>query len=714
MAVAAVVAPAVGELTGWQGMRVIEQEGDPAILRGEDVDGDGREELIVVNTRYSKIEFYRWLSEGERKAPEPAGEDQPNELPMAVNFKRSELQLEQLPQDVAIKDVDGNGQAELIVLVSSPNRILVYGRSSDGSWQERQRFELLPGDAAPRHGPLIVRCLGQHRYEALIGCNSGVQTLVLEPGSRADWLTPRQKKGREAWWLVDLDGDGDADLVEQSRDTDQAMRWYACSSSGHLMPAQVLLDRAVKGAAVLEPPGSAAQLLVLDGAVQGLARRYALGDGRLSGVGGRRPLVLAGGTKAIWCGMRLGETTALVAADPERPRLLAFPIGDEGWQEQQSYPVIGDVQAIAAPVAEPGLLLLWAKGAAGLHASRWLDDRLSYPTPWPHAATEDRRILALASAGSVTWWVQVVDDDLHHYHWRPEQTEPERTVFEGVGANADQVMWLGGRRLLIKETHARTAKLAVVHGETTEISEPAHLKKVPMTELKLVSVNGTFRVARLTDGVLQWLGDDLRPVDQVMLPQGRRLTDYAAMDREVGWAVEEDGKSLHRIEASGADLARVTRSVPCEGGQALVRDAVLGLVLIGPDRITRLTEGKPQELKLVDIIDDRIGRAHGVKETKIDRLETTDVDGDGTADLLLLDDHHHRITVLRRVDDVLCVEISWPVFEDKKYPYTADDADQLAREPRAVVGADLDGDRQQDLAMICHDRLLLYLANDPQ
>ncbi len=55
--------------------------------------------------------------------------------------------------------------------------------------------------------------------------------------------------------------------------------------------------------------------------------------------------------------------------------------------------------------------------------------------------------------------------------------------------------------------------------------------------------------------------------------------------------------------------------------------------------------------------------------------------------------------------------ISWPVFEDKKYPYGGDQA-PLVREPRTVAALDVDGDQRQDLALLCYDRLIFYLASD--
>ena len=57
----AIATASAADFPGWQGMRVIKQEGEPYLMRKADLDGDGREELIVVNSRLSRLEVYRWL-----------------------------------------------------------------------------------------------------------------------------------------------------------------------------------------------------------------------------------------------------------------------------------------------------------------------------------------------------------------------------------------------------------------------------------------------------------------------------------------------------------------------------------------------------------------------------------------------------------------------------------------------------------------------------
>jgi hypothetical protein len=113
-------------------------------------------------------------------------------------------------------------------------------------------------------------------------------------------------------------------------------------------------------------------------------------------------------------------------------------------------------------------------------------------------------------------------------------------------------------------------------------------------------------------------------------------------------------------------------------------------------------------------IDWRRASSMGGKEATIHRVGTTDVTGDGNEEAVLSDDRRHQLTVMRRNNGELEPLISWPVFEDRGYPYGGSNNEDLVTEPRALTGADLDGDGEQDLAMLCHDRLLLYVNREAE
>lgn len=698
-----------GTLSGWQGMRVINQEGLPQRMLAADLFGEGRDQLIVVNTRLSRLDFYRWLPADQRDQPAAADADRPNELPLAPEWKKTELVLDELPLDLVVQDLNGDKQPELIVLTSPSNKIVSYQRDAPDKWRKSTTWDLLPG--APNGRPLLLaRPLPDAKYELMVSCDQGIQTLRLEAGSRPAWLSPREQHGRFAWRLVDMDGDGDLDLVEWTALARQTLRWYEARDA-RLLPAQPVFDQSVQAVEVLSVPSKPAELLLLGGMQEGLLRRYTLARGAEAELGRRESLPIAGGAAAVWCGLALGDRPALVALEKDQPRLRVQALGDVGWQVEQSFPTIGNVRAIAAPQAKPGTLLLWTKDGSDLYASQWEAGRLTYPKPMPQSPeAKERRILALETVGTTTWWAQRAGNDVDLYAWQPGQAEAARTRFEGLGAKVEQVVWLGGQGLLFKDQYGKGLKLARIRDGKTVVSEPAHLAK-ELGEYRLYARGAELKPGRLAEGVVQWLDDDAQPVDQIMLSEGQRLAAFVPLADGQAWALESGGGFLHRLKPDAAGILRESESTRLHGGLNLIQDPLLGLMLVDQDRVMRLSRGQPWELKLIDSLDSRVGRPSGVKEATIHRVMATDVTGDGIDDVVISDDHRHQLTVLARTEEGLKPLLSWPVFEDKTYPYGGVEG-SLVPEPRVVLGLNADGDGHRDLALLCHDRLLLYLARE--
>ena len=141
--------------------------------------------------------------------------------------------------------------------------------------------------------------------------------------------------------------------------------------------------------------------------------------------------------------------------------------------------------------------------------------------------------------------------------------------------------------------------------DATTLTDPAHLSKVDLSEFALYDVDGQFKPARMTDGVLQWLAPDLHPTDQIMLPEGQRMGDYVPLADGQAWALEQGGGFLDKLEPDSAGIPRVTDRLRMPHGNALTMDPVLGLLLGDQDRVIRLSRGQPVELKLIDSIDGR-------------------------------------------------------------------------------------------------------------
>ncbi len=709
-------AHAADELPGWEGMRIVKQEGAPSRLFAADLAGNGRQQLIVINTRMSRLDIYRWLAPDERQPAAAADAERPNELPGSPDWKRTELALDEVPADALARDLDGDGKPELVILTSPSNKVLLYKATEIDKWKKTSHWDLLPGATSGKHELILLREKSPGVHELFVSCEQGIQILVLTPGTRPTWLSPRERRGRLEWRFVDLDGDGDQDLWEWSQQAKQTIRWYE-NRDGKLMSAQVLYDQAVTGARAMPVVGGAAELLLLGGTQEGLLRRYGLGRGEESDLGRQESLPMPGGAKALWTGMMLEGKPALVAVDAGQPRLRVQPVGENGWQAEETFPLISNVKGLAAAQAQPGKLLLWVKDATDLYTSVWEHNRMTYPAAMPQSAdVADRAILALGTVDATAWWVQRVGPDLDLYVWEKEQPEPVRTRFAGRGidgkAKAERVLWIGGKRLLVQATYSNALKLVTLDDDGKVTSrEPANLAKVELGEFGIYNFGGRPRLGRLTDGVLQWLNDDLQPVDQVMLPEGQKIASFVPLADGTAWALEQGGAFVHFLKPDEAGILRVDHSTKPPGGSQLLYDAVLGLMLVDQESVIRLGRGRPWELALKDSYDGRVGRPSGVKEPAIHRLATTDVTGDGQEDVVLFDDARHQLTVLVRGEKGLTALGSWKVFDDRTYPYGGKEEAQVA-EPRAVVGLDADGDHAQDLALLCQDRLILYLARE--
>lgn len=722
-------------------MRVIEQKGTPYRMRAADLDGDGDEELVIVNMRNARLDVYSWkdtdTASAEDKTTDQLGKA--NDLPMARELDLIEIPVRQPPIDVAVLPAfDGEApQANLLVLVSDPNQLVEMAWDAEEAlWKAARRWDLLPGRVSGVGELLqLIPNANNGSTTVLASFDEGIQTLTIQPESTASaaqevqWLEPRESGGRMNWWLGDLDNNGYDDLIEWTNQSNQSIRWYPGSDQG-FRPASVLHDRGVKMVSLLARPDAADELLVLESSPEGAVRRYRLGQGEASDFGKQEPLVLPSGEKTAWASMTLDGEPYLVAADPNQPRVTLYAHTASGWLPSESYPVSGKIKALYELPGQPGTLILWPEGSSELYASHWAGGRLTFPQPIALSDAEgERSVLGLGTTPDSIWCVQKAGKDLllHHIQAvtqdlnddsRLPVKQLEAVAFAGEAGKAEKVIALDHQRLLIADKFTKGLRLASsidgASGEA-ESTSPSRLSKASLEDFRVFHSNSDAlpRVAWRTDGVVQWLGDKMFAQDQIMLPHGKRIADLLLLDDGSALALEQGGGAIHRLEPDDGGILRVASTTRLETyGRSLTLDKHLGLLLTTAAGVTRLAEGQPQELEVVQSLDARTGRPEGVRDATVHRVTTIDVNGDGQDDALLADDVRHQLTALgMNAEGQLEPMVSWPVFEDIAYPYGGG-GDDIVREPRSVVTLDIDGDGGQDFAMLCHDRLLIYLAND--
>ena len=94
-----------------------------------------------------------------------------------------------------------------------------------------------------------------------------------------------------------------------------------------------------------------------------------------------------------------------------------------------------------------------------------------------------------------------------------------------------------------------------------------------------------------------------------------------------------------------------------------------------------------------------------IKDGLLRDLVSGDLNQDGRKDLVFLETaKNHLDLVLFQPPGKLIPSTRWPVFEARSFRGRANDT----TEPREALIVDLTGDGKNDLAIIVHDRILVY------
>lgn len=86
----------------------------------------------------------------------------------------------------------------------------------------------------------------------------------------------------------------------------------------------------------------------------------------------------------------------------------------------------------------------------------------------------------------------------------------------------------------------------------------------------------------------------------------------------------------------------------------------------------------------------------------LDRLAFGDLNDDGQTDVVVSESQKHALVLFAAANDRLERALSFPIYESSDLVQSAE------REPREVLGADCNGDGKDDLALLVHDKLIVY------
>jgi hypothetical protein len=222
---------------GFAGKEVFPIENQISQLHVADLDGDGLNDLIVVNNARSRINLLYNQTGKTNLAQKPklTGKREPNELPADARFRIESIASEKRIFSLAVADLNGDGRPDLAYYGDPRELIVLYNQGTNG-WSAPKRWPIDDGQLAPN-----ALCAGD--------LNGDGRTDLVLLGENCVYFLPQQEDHSlgepqkipisgsvKSIQVVDIDGDGRGDLLLVNWEDRNPFRFRLQKPDGSLGP----------------------------------------------------------------------------------------------------------------------------------------------------------------------------------------------------------------------------------------------------------------------------------------------------------------------------------------------------------------------------------------------------------------------------------------------------------------------------------------------
>src|SRR2546428_1382865 len=134
---------------GFTGPEIFPIDNQIGHLRAADLDGDGLQDLIIVNNFRSKINLlYNQTGKTNQTEVKAAGKRELNELPPDARFRIDSIASEKRISSLVVADLNGDGQPD-IAYYGEPKELVVQFNQGTNGWSAPKRWPLEDGQLTP-------------------------------------------------------------------------------------------------------------------------------------------------------------------------------------------------------------------------------------------------------------------------------------------------------------------------------------------------------------------------------------------------------------------------------------------------------------------------------------------------------------------------------------------------------------------------------------
>ncbi|HVV02279.1 MAG TPA: VCBS repeat-containing protein [Verrucomicrobiae bacterium] len=744
---------------GFSGPEIFPIDSQISQLHAADLDGDGLKDLVVVNNARSRINLlYNQTGKTNTASLKPTGRLEMNELPPDARFRIDSIASEKRISALVVEDLNSDGRPD-IAYYGDPRELIVLYNEGTNNWSSPTRFEIDDGQLSPNAlcagdlngdgrtdlvllGDSCVYLIGQKKDHTLgepkkipfSGTVRSIQTVDIDGNGRTDLLlvnwedrTPFRFRLQKAdgdlgpenyfnfpsirsYWADSLEASNKTQIITIAQNSGRAQiseftRKAAEPLSGALREGEFQLlplnqtDAARRGLLWADVNGDGLPDLLAAQPDSGQLTVYLQEKDGTLGSGKTFP-TLAGVTDiavADWDGD--GKPEIFILSPDERkigvtrfeekqrvpfPELipiegkpLALAVGKLNPKDKAVLAVITEQEGTGDEANRRALVLRSADGKvrkqnlsksfkatpsslgfADANQDGWPDLVLLAPYEkikiFVQRPGKDFEEVDVAPPGGALEqpWASVADVD---GDGKPELLLPQKNFLRAVALKAD----------------AGAANSTNKSGWTFEVKD---------------QINGAASNSRLVGAAAVPNGTNAVPSIFLLDAERKELT-LCERDKSGVWQIARN------LPLPVSDFSSL-RAVP-RGGEKINSLALMGLNAVGTLRL----DGSVWDLKELD------GYETPIKNGRLNDVVSGDLNNDGRKDLVFLETGRHYLDlVVFNSKHKLIPANRWQVFEERTFRSRGGDLP----EPREAVVADLTGDGKNDLAVLVHDRILLY------
>jgi hypothetical protein len=743
---------------GFTGPEIFPIDSQISQLRVADLDGDGLNDLIVVNNARAKINLlYNQTGKTNLVSLKPTGRRELNELPSDSRFRIESIASEKRISSLVVEDLNGDGKPD-IAYYGEPKELVVLYNQGSNSWSAPRRWPIEDGQLTAN--ALTTGDLnGDGRTDLILLAENHVYRFLQKADHTLDEPEKIPFSGSvKSVQVVDIDGDRRQDLLLVNWEDPNPFRFRLQKEAGQLGPENYFSF----------PPIRSYWADSLEASNRTQIMTIALNSGRAQVSEFRRkaPETLSGSFKQgqfqvlplprtdkarrgmLWADIDGDGRQDLLAADPENGQISLFLQQKDGsLGAPRTFPTLAGISELAVADwngdGKPDIFIL--SGDERQVGLTHLDEKkgLAFPTLIPFEGkplvmavgkltptgkavlavileqeggsdTSSRRVLVTRTADGKTRTQRLS---------KSFKSNPTTMAFHD--ANQD-----GLNDLVILTPYEKVKILMQVPNkdfEEVDVAPPGGAIEQPWLstadvdgdgkpELLLTQKNFVRAVVLKSDASFQSVtnraGWNFVVKDQINgIASNSKLVAAAAIPNGTNaipslFLLDAERKALTLCERDQSGVWQPVRNVPLPlsefiGLQAISLKGSSNTVgFLGLNAVAWLPlSGDVWDLTELDSYETPIKDGH------LTDVVSGDLNSDARKDLVFLETARNYLDlVIFNAHHKLVPANRWQVFEERTFRSRRGDMP----EPREAVVADVTGDKKNDLVVLVHDRILVY------